>query len=305
MSIYLDHEKEYNSVGMSWRVYLLGAILVAILIAYIVLHHIPVALEEVGTLEPVPRIIWTYWHNRDIPPDTRMMIDRRVSRMPSYKHILVHEDTIPQYISEPLPANFHKLIHQAKSDWVRLALLRDHGGCWMDASIIINDGTAIDRLFDETYAQQAQLTAFYLERRIYNNNPATYIESWFLIAPKGSPLIRAWFNEFNYAISVGFGYYAFQNIFNTHIKDFHMFGMYLTIHTCLQNILSSASYIPPILLYKAEDTMFKILNDCGFNPLCVGNRLRNDKTIPSSIPYIKILGTNRNFSGPLASYFEV
>jgi len=289
---------------MSWRVYLLGAILVAILIAYIVFHHTPVAIEEVGTLEPVPRIVWTYWHNRDIPPDTRMMIDRRVRLMPNYKHIIVHEDTIQQYISEPLPTNFNTSIHQAKSDWVRLALLRDHGGCWMDASIIINDAAAIDRLFEETDTVQAQLTAFYLESRIYNNNPATFIESWFLIAPKGAPLMHAWFDEFNYALSVGFVYYAFKNIFNTHIKDFNMFGAYLTIHTCLQNILSSAVYTPTIILHKAEDTMYKVLNDCDFNPFCVGNRLRHDKMIPTNIPYIKLGGRERMFSGPIASYFN-
>jgi hypothetical protein len=289
---------------MSWKIYLLGIILVAILIAYIVFHHTPVSLEQVGPLESVPRIIWSYWHNRDIPSDTRMMFERRALRLPNYKHIIVHEDTIQQYISEPLPANFNKLIHQHKADWVRLALLRDHGGCWMDASIIINDGAAIDRLFDEADATQAQLTAFYLEGRTYNKIPSTFIENWLLIAPKDSPLIRAWFDEFNYAITVGFGYYAFQNIFNTHIKDFHMFGVYLTQHTCLQNILSSAAYKPTIILHKAEDTMYKIHADCSWNVLCIGNRLRYDKTIPSSIPYIKLRVSERKFSGPIASYFH-
>jgi hypothetical protein len=68
---------------------------------------------------------------------------------------------------------------------------------------------------------------------------------------------------------------------------------YLTMHAALLKIIQlDIVQQPNILLYKAEDTMFKLHEICDWNPDCIINKLKTDKNI-KKIPYIKLRGTDR------------
>lgn len=255
----------------------------------------------------VPKIIWSYWNDHNIPKDVQLILDHRAQVLDSYKHIVLYEDTLADYIDEPPPANYDTLTsHANKTDWMRLTLLKKYGGCWMDASIIVNDAAGFDKLYEEAYRKQVELSAFYLENATYRGDPYTYIESCFLIAPKGSQLIRKWQKEFCYAITIGFNQYRKQVIHR--IKNSDKIGVYLTIHTTLQIVLKDCWFMPNILLYRAEDTIFKLRDECGWDNEkayeCVMNKLSTDKTIHRRIPYIKLTNAERKTGIDISSYFE-
>ena len=82
---------------------------------------------------------------------------------------------------------------QAYSDVVRLALLDAFGGTWMDSSIILGDSLeniAHSQLYDQSHKSMMGFTLPMqgLSENRYNDS----LESWFLMAKKGSAPIRAW-----------------------------------------------------------------------------------------------------------------
>ena len=245
----------------------------------------------------LPHIIWSYWHDRSIPKEVQAILEHRKRKLNKYEHITVYEDTLRTYIDAPFPPNFDKLMHQHKADWVRLQLLKRYGGCWMDAGILVNDTSAIDRLFEEASAKQAELSAFYLESRTVNHNPSTYIENWFLLAPSNSKLIDRWLQEFTHAITIGFDMYKKDHEHT--IPEYDRFlKTYLTQHVCLQVILQDSNTYK-ILLYKAEDTMFKLHVEGNWELESMQKIVQKDKARIQSIPYIKLRGGDRPLAADL------
>jgi len=255
----------------------------------------------------IPKIIWSYWNDRNIPRDVKLILDHREQVLKSYKHIVLYDDTLSDYIDEPPPPNYDKLTsHANKTDWMRLTLLKKYGGCWMDASIIVNDAAAFDVLYEKAQQDRVELSAFYLEEFTYRKDPYTFIESWFLIAPQGSPLIIKWHKEFCYAVSIGFDQYRKQVVHR--IQNSDRINTYLTIHATLQIVLKDAWFMPNIQIYRAEDTMYKLRDDCGWENEkaveCVMNKIRDDPIYVRSIPFIKLTNAERKTGIDISSYFQ-
>lgn len=278
-------------------------LILILLISFVILYDIVYAPAKKYIL---PNIIWSYWHDRNIPKDVKRIIDHRRRIMDSYEHIVLHEDTVWDYIDDAPPPNFDSLGHAHKADWIRLVLLKKYGGCWMDASIIVNSKEAIDTLFNNARKKRVDLSAFYLDTRTFRKQPHTYIENWFIIAPKQSPLIQKWLNEYEYAIRIGFEQYKKQ--VHVRIPKYNRFSTYLTQHVCLQIVIQKSWVLPNIDLSKAEDSMFKIHSTCWKYEdkagECIMNKIRTDKTIPSIVPFIKLTNGERKTGIDISSYFE-
>jgi len=249
----------------------------------------------------LPKKIWSYWHDTNIPTDIQMTLAHRKQVLDTYEHIMLHENTIRDYIKTPIPVQFNKLSQAHKADWVRLALLKEHGGIWMDSGIIVNSKKAVDTLYAS--AKGTELSAFYLEERTIHNQPSSYIENWCLIAKKGSPLVVKWLKEYERAIDMGFESYHQQVAYTIPKND--RFGTYLTQHACMQVILQQYAVMPNIRLFRADDTMFKLQIECNWDSTCVMNRILTDKTVKSRIPYIKLRGSERETNINIASYFNL
>ena len=69
---------------------------------------------------------------------------------------------------------------------------------------------------------------------------------------------------------------------------------YLTMHACFY-ILSENfddNIISHILLYKAEDSMFKIQDECRWDRKCIHDKLDNYSDV-KNIPFIKLVTDDR------------
>jgi hypothetical protein len=86
-----------------------------------------------------PRILWTYWNTeRDaFPPLVSRLLDIWSSKLQGWELRILTPSSVTKWIPHNLsskglpPANY--------SDWLRLKLLQDYGGMWLDATIVIND----------------------------------------------------------------------------------------------------------------------------------------------------------------------
>jgi mannosyltransferase OCH1-like enzyme len=249
----------------------------------------------------LPKIIWVYWHNeKEMPLCISNIRKNNTQVIKSWEIILLTDNTLSDYIPTKKMPSFDGLCTAQKADWIRLYLLEKYGGCWCDAGIILNDELAIDKLRDESITKQSLFTGFYYEKFIAKNNIFSYVENWFIIAPKNSSIIKTWRQEFERAMNMGFMKYkrsVLKKNKKLNLKKIfpHRRDTYLTMHGCFYYISEqfNQSIKNHILLYRAEDSMFKLQEECNWENKCMHNKLDNDKSV-KTIPYIKLVGGNRN-----------
>jgi hypothetical protein len=255
-----------------------------------------------------PKIIWSYWDTDNLPKLQKNIYERRVRLLPNYKHIVVTQKSLTEHIKRPVPKGFYDLKPQAQSDWVRLALLEQHGGCWMDIAIIINSPKDFNNIYADAIEKKADVTGFYLEHAIIPNRPLTFFESWFILAPRGSKLVKEWLRQFEKAIVIGFdAYRKLTEIPYECGNIYKAFGTYLTVHVTFRVALKDmidAGKEPIVIAYRAEDTMYKLKAECEWHSTeCIMNRLRDDPSV-KNIPYIKINGKEATSGIDISRYFE-
>jgi hypothetical protein len=101
------------------------------------------------TDEKIPKKLWAYWDSS--PPRFIMDCHAGWKRYnPSYEVNLITNDTLSEFISSKLPENFNDVSSQARSDWIRLAVLKEHGGIWMDASTVVTGDLAYIHMRQES-----------------------------------------------------------------------------------------------------------------------------------------------------------
>ena len=244
----------------------------------------------------LPKIIWVYWGD-NTPICIKNILKNNTSIIKEWEINFLTDATLSKYIPDKdLPVLFKKINIIQKADWIRLYLLEKYGGFWVDAGIIINNEDAINKLRDESIKKQSIYTGFYLDARLIDNNLYSYVECWCIMVPKNSPIINAWRKEFEKAINMKF--YKYKKIVQKKLNLKYIFGgkydIYLTLHACFYNISQyfDSEIKKHIILYKAEDTMFKLHTECNWDDKCIQHRLNTDKTV-KTIPYIKLVGQNR------------
>eukprot|EP01023_Acetabularia_acetabulum_P061087 TRINITY_DN7368_c0_g1_i4.p1 TRINITY_DN7368_c0_g1~~TRINITY_DN7368_c0_g1_i4.p1 ORF type:complete len:281 (+),score=23.06 TRINITY_DN7368_c0_g1_i4:132-974(+) len=147
---------------------------------------------------------------------------------------------------EDLPVNFNKLGKRKKSDCLRLALLKRHGGIWIDTSILLIQH--LDSFVQFENSQPKNLAGFYL--RAYGSekyNYTDFFESWFIAANKNSPLLERWQQIFNEYQSTAWkddekikiqDHYLFNNLdLSNFVRYGNDFRDYLSIHVAFRKAI--------------------------------------------------------------------
>ena len=167
----------------------------------------------------IPKIIWTYWHDSNLPDFVSKCIESLKYHNKDHQVIVLNNDLLPKYIPD---VNLNNLRHAknptALSDFIRLHVLRIHGGIWCDASVICNKpfndwihklspehefiGFTVPKSKDRREASkdtaEPYITRNQKDSSILMDETARKqigIESWFLAAEKGSEFIRLWCEE--------------------------------------------------------------------------------------------------------------
>jgi hypothetical protein len=249
----------------------------------------------------LPKIVWTFWNDYTMPPLIEKITKYNKKNLIGWEYRILHDSTIHNYIPS-FPPGYESLSLPAKSDWIRLYLLKKYGGLWMDASIIINDGSAVDALYNESVQKKSQLLAFTLAENSSDVVPK-FIESWFLMMPLGSTIIEPWYDEFTRAVNIGFDKYMdelkSQNIDISRVQQV-VPGTYLTVFMALQKVLQT---IPKqsMIFKKGTDSMYKLQDKCKWEVDCTMREVLEDNR---RTPFIKLRGAERNSSVDITSFFD-
>jgi hypothetical protein len=162
--------------------------------------------------------IWQYWNSG---ADSRPRIIRECmasvrSHIMGREIILLSDDNLHDYITLPthILAKREQMGATAFSDWLRVGLLAEHGGTWIDASVLLTG--SIDK-FTST------LPFFMFTRR----NDPWMISNWFIHSVAGHPLacvMRDLMTE----------YWLTQNEVRAYCMFHFLFESALTLHADLR-----------------------------------------------------------------------
>jgi hypothetical protein len=189
----------------------------------------------------IPKIIWTYWDDRDnIPPIVADCLSQYVKGLVphGWEIRLLHKSS--QMVQNYLKGH-HKAAELSKpafSDWLRLHLLRDYGGCWLDASIYVDDPKALGVLIDLAKFSNGVEVVGYHNGLMQTNDKYPVIESALLMAVPKSQFIQVWLEEFMKATAMGFRAYnkelPSRGVDTQKILSHQGLGVYLTVQTTAQ-----------------------------------------------------------------------
>lgn len=198
----------------------------------------------------IPNKIWIYWDSRDMPSIVKLCIEKIKRNNPNYDVVLLNNLNCHNFVLGLDNYCFPTIQH--KSDYIRLYLLKEYGGVWMDASIL--NFKSIDFLVKETLHHKAGFFAFFNEMRT-KNCKFPIIENWFLISIKNHPFVVDWFNEYIYALSISPEKYIGEI---NDVDYFHKIckeeSIYLFNYLCAQTVLRK--YNGDYLFWSCDDTAF-------------------------------------------------
>lgn len=193
----------------------------------------------------IPRIIWTYWHNKlSMPSIIKKCIGTWAKHNPGYRIEILDNARVFELCEVDLKSlKIEKGFHARYADFARLLVVAKYGGIWMDATTIC---TAPLEWVQEIYAQQHRdVIGFYSPHT--SNLKYPVLENSFFAAPRNSKFIADWLAEAT-RMSVEF---ETEEQYADHIKN--VMGIdtlqrleaslpYLSLHLCTIVIQNRTKY---------------------------------------------------------------
>lgn len=201
------------------------------------LHATGTAAAAPAARTAMPRILWSYWQGGTPPLLVQRCFDHWRRLHPHFEIRILDARGVLQYLPA-IPAALDGASAAKRADWIRLELLRRHGGIWLDASTILTQ--PLDWVLQEQARTGADFVGYYLQQ--YTSVPdRPVVENWFMAAPPGSPFIEDLQREFTQEVIARTGeqYIAHlqaQGLYTQALQRIDM-PAYLTMHLALQVIL--------------------------------------------------------------------
>ena len=171
--------------------------------------------------------VWMFWYSgyETAPPLIKKCIDR-VRSIEGIDFIFIDKDNLQQYFGDydkVMPIFYAGRISVTHlSDLLRLYLLKEYGGFWLDATIFV-----IDRNFFNKRANQVFWTLKYAESEFFNKGK---FSTFLVTSGKGEVVMKL-------AYRMLFEYLnRFETFFDYFLLDFTIYFLYRTFPSCTNDI---------------------------------------------------------------------
>ena len=133
-----------------------------------------------------PQIIWQYWESKDgsVPPLVQACLNSVDKFKGNRKRIILNPDNLKDYVN--IPEIFWQMREQGLiktaffSDILRTCLLIQHGGIWMDATVLLTEELP-------QYITDADLFVFQNDLKI--DLDGLNMASYFIVAKQNNPIL--------------------------------------------------------------------------------------------------------------------
>lgn len=204
----------------------------------------------------IPNVIYTYWHNNDIPNTVRSSIQTWKRLHPDYTIHLITKDTLLDFVPLDVSSSWiHATTPQRFTDFIRLYILSTKGGFWLDSTIRLN--RRLDWVHAYQRAEQSEYVGFSIQ--FFQQSTIPVIDSWFMASIPNSSFMNDWYAKFQVMNS-----FSSVEMYVDHLAkttDFQkiekMDAYYLAIHIAVLSILPNPKY--KLSLLVAENGPFLYL----------------------------------------------
>jgi len=218
----------------------------------------------------LPKNIYIYWDNLKNNDVIQYFIDniKRKCSLNNWKVYFITRENVHQYVSKNFYNKFINLNSVRFSDFLRLKLLYDNGGAWIDASTIIVNPVFLDNFRNKMVQNKCDVLLFeFKEKTIHKDFP--FLENWFIMAPKNSIFIKDLYNYFEKSYDMGFYNYK-KNILMPSKVDLNAtigYGIktYHMQHALMHYMLLNHRNKYKICIENALDSMFKVQDNVDWN----------------------------------------
>lgn len=201
----------------------------------------------------LPKKLWMYWEN-DIPEFVEKCIDRMREKNPEYEVFVLNPENVNQYSHIDF-SQLKDATAQQKADLLRFDLMYNHGGIWLDASIILYD--RLDWISELMVEKKTANFAYYRRKNTTNLN-FPVLENWLLASVGHNIFFKQWYEELYLAIQQTPKKYI-QNIKATESNTKDIFQQisnleYLVAYVACQKIMRKN--FPSISLIDCDENAF-------------------------------------------------
>ena len=143
------------------------------------------------------KLLWSYWEG-----ETNDLLLKCINSwkkyLPDWQINILNENTVKQY-NIIKSSTYEKLSATTKSDVIRLSLLYNYGGLWMDATILLLDNLDWLQQYDKyPYFGFIPPKNYIYSLIISDKNYPRHFSSWFIYVPqKKEQLIYKWITVLN------------------------------------------------------------------------------------------------------------
>lgn len=243
----------------------------------------------------IPRIIWSYWHEKEQPLIVQKCIETWRRYNPDYTINVLHAGNIGEFLpANQLPATFLQLPEFRKADWLRIALLQAYGGIWVDASILLTQ--PLDWVMELQRTHHSEFVGFYIDR-FSADKERPIIENWFMASSVDSNFIADWYTEFTTEVIN-----KSERAYLTLLKDSGTYGKvvqnikypeHLAMHVAASRI-TRKKHAYSLTLLQAEQTAFFYVSHLKWRRMRLFIELALLQANASLSPLIKLRRKERN-----------
>ncbi len=239
----------------------------------------------------IPKFIWTYWHDGNIPITVRKCIATWKKHNPEYEITILNNNKVKKLCGIDLnELNIQKDFHARYADFARILVIRKFGGIWIDSSIICTQN--FNWLHTIQRKTNSDIICYYAPMTTDMNYPI--LENWFFAAPKESKFMNDWVKESLFMLTFKSESDYIEHIkydTNIDLQNLEESLPYLIMHLCALVVQHRRSY--NMYFMNSLDGPFKYLSDNDWTLPDAFDSLCKNKTLQTSL--VKLRGYERSF----------
>lgn len=269
---------------MFLTIILLSLLYVALVL--VSLYKLMPVQKEALTESAIPKVIWSYWDDENIPPVVQLCLSSWKKYNNDYQVRVLNDTNYREYTPDLDHSSFDSKTRFA--DYLRFQLLAKHGGIWMDATMLCTK--PLDWLIED--GGEHEYVGFFMPN--FTTKPQfPVIENWFLAAKKNSQFMQDWNREVQSIRSYKNSDEYVHAVKNKNIDIQNIpFPEYLMCHVAAQAVMqenADRGYTIKVISAVGEEGPFKYLSDNSWSSeTAMGQMTQENMT-----PLVKLRGSER------------
>lgn len=246
-----------------------------------------------------PRVIWT-WFDRPEAPFVDLFVSHNMNvTNGTWKYIFLTADNVSLYLNtSTFPEHFEDLIPSHKSDYIRIRLVEEYGGLWMDFTTLIGSIPFLEEIRDRTIRENLAIYGYCTWFC-----PLKHFETGVFYAPAGSEVVKEWRKQVDLAYSMGHLNYIYETYrsgvtMSPEVFRYPNAGNYFIIFTAFQVVMErTLQRHTPYISISTRDGPYQLQEYCLWNRQCMVSEFKK-QVEHQTYPIIKLNSGNRRHLWP-------